>query len=360
MNAGRVTPLRWLVTMGVLAAITAGVVVVAALVGVDHVHLGAALSGAGQDHVILFDVRLPRIVLGLLVGAALGVSGATLQAVLENPLADPYILGVSGGAALGGTLALCGVAALHGIAQAGGALAPVAALAGHGSLGELPVSLFACLGALGAVALTVSVARSAGGIHPHSLLLSGVVFNAFAAAVILFLRTVVTEEKAEELLDWLMGSLGYRYWTWHEIAIVAVIVLFGTAFLLYLAPRLNLLAVGDAGASVLGIDVDRTRIVLVVATSLIVGTAVSVAGMVGFVGLMVPHMLRRIVGPDHRLLLPASVVGGAAFLVGSDLLARLLYLAFGTDFPVGVVTAFLGGPFFLLLMRRRPLAGGSA
>ncbi len=358
MSTGRLTAGRWLVAMGALTLVGAGTVVLAASVGIEPLHLARALAAGTRDHVILFQVRLPRIVLGLLVGAALGASGATLQAILRNPLADPYILGVSGGAALGGTLALSAGAALAAVARSGSALAGVArwALGPGGHLGTVPVTLAACAGALLAVGLTVAVARGAGGLHPHSLLLSGVVFNAFAAAVILFLRTVVTEEKAQELLYWLMGTLGYR--PWHDLAVMAALVALGTALLVAWSGRLNLLAVGDAGAHVLGIDVDRTRLLLVIASSLVVGVAVSLAGLVGFVGLMVPHILRLLLGPDHRLLVPASALGGAAFLVASDLVARLLFRALGTEPPVGVVTAFLGGPFFLWLMSRRPVAGG--
>lgn len=352
MTTARLTRPRLVAALGGLVLLTVAAVLVAAFVGVQHLDLAAAFTPGTRDHVILMQVRLPRVVLGLVVGAALGASGATLQAILRNPLADPYILGVSGGAALGGTLALTLGTALAAIGGSGSALAAAAAALRETTsvFGTVSISLAAIAGALVAVALTFAVARSAGGVHPHSLLLSGVVFNAFASAVILFLRTVITEEKAQELVWWLMGHLGYR--TWGQIGVAAAGVAVGTALLVAWSARLNLLAVGDAGASVLGVDVGRTRVVLIVASSVVVGIAVSLAGLVGFVGLMVPHMLRLVLGPDHRLLVPASALAGAVFLVGSDLVARLAFLALGTEPPVGVVTAFLGGPFFLALMRR--------
>lgn len=336
LTAGRF--LRWMLvlTLALLAAMA-----LALLFGSTDLDLAAVVSGEGPARVVLLEVRLPRVLLGALVGAGLGASGAALQAILRNPLADPFILGVSGGAALGGTIARALATGLFGVA--GGAV-----WLGLGS------HLFATLGALGAVALTFGIARGAGGSRPYALLLAGVVLNAFSSALILFLRAAVAQDKAQELLYWLIGSLGYP--SGLELATVAVLVVTGGTLLSFLGGTLNVLALQDRGGAVLGIDAERMRLLVIVITSVIVGTTVSLAGLVGFVGLMVPHFLRLLTGPDHRLLLPASLLGGGLFLVLADLLARLLFRFLGTEPPVGVVTAFLGGPFFLWLMRRR---GGS-
>ena len=338
----RLTPRRWLAHLALLLLVLGVAVVAATTLGIEDVGLSAFRPGT-PGHALLVEVRLPRVVLGLVVGAALGLSGATLQGVLRNPLADPYILGVSGGAALGASLVLAADALAGGDGLSASNVATM--------LGGVPVSLAASLGALGAVATTWAVARSAGRVHPHTLLLSGVVLNAFAGALILFLRVLLTEHSAHELLYWLMGVVGYR--SWGEIAGGAVLIGIGAAVVLWYGSRLNLLALGEADASVLGIDPIRTRLVLVVCSALVVGVSVSLAGLVGFVGLMVPHMLRLLVGPDHRLLLPAAAIGGGTFLVLADLLARLSFLVFGTEPPVGAITALFGGPFFLFLMRQR-------
>ena len=341
----RLTPGRWFALLAALVLLVALTAIVATAFGVEEIGLSALYPDA-PGHTLLVEVRLPRVALGLLVGAALGLSGATLQGVLRNPLADPYILGVSGGAALGASVVLAAGAA---------AGAPLLATPGAARLlASIPVSLAATVGALGAVALTWAVARAAGGAHPHALLLSGVVFNAFAGAILLFLRVLLTEHSAHELLYWLMGVIGYR--SWAEIAGGAVLVGIGAVIVVLNASRLNLLALGDANAAVLGVEPNRVRLVLVVASALVVGVSVSLAGLVGFVGLMVPHMLRLLVGPDHRLLLPAAALGGGAFLVLADLVARLSFLIFGTEPPVGAVTALIGAPFFLFLMRQRGTA----
>lgn len=350
---GRLTVGRLVVTLSVALVLTVGVCLLALAFGAEDLDLAGLFAPDSRAGTILYRVRLPRVLLGLAVGAGLSLAGTTLQAILKNPLADPFILGVSGGAALGATVAMTLGAGLGLVVDEGSALSlwagRVADAAGAAGFG--PVALFACAGAVGAVFLTFAIARSAGGAHPHTLLLAGVVFNAFAMAVILFLRTLVSQYKAQEILFWMVGTLGYR--PWPEIAGVSAVVLLGAVLLTAGAVKLNLLAVGDAGAAVLGVDVDRARLWLVLVSSVVVGVAVSLSGLVGFVGLMVPHGLRLIAGPDHRLLLPLATIGGGGFLVASDLLARLAFPLLGTEPPVGVVTALLGGPFFLWLMRRR-------
>ena len=294
--------------------------------------LTGSLSQAEQ--LIVFEARLPRVLFGLLVGAALGVAGAVFQALLRNPLADPYILGVSGGAALGGTLVF-----------AFGATS--ATLAGLG----VPTAAFA--GALGAVALLLAVGRwtPGGEASTYVLLLTGVVFNAFAGSVITFVRTILAPQKAHELLFYLVGSLNVEATAAAEIGVVAAIVVLSIGASMYWARDLNLLTLGDEEAASLGVDVDRVRRNVVVAASLGVAVSVAYTGLVGFVGLIVPHAVRLVLGPDHRLLLPACALCGGAFLVLADLAARAAFGIFSTALPVGVVTAFIGAPVFLVFLK---------
>jgi iron complex transport system permease protein len=289
----------------------------------------ALLEPASVDANVFWHLRVPRAVLGALVGAALGASGSALQGLLRNPLADPFILGVSGGAALGATLALA---------------VGLTALAGP--------SVLAFLGSVAAMGLVLAVGRSRR--SPYAALLTGVVFNTFAAAAITCIKTLVSPDRVGEILYWLAGSLGYE--APRTLAFAAVLQAVCLGVLWRQSGRLNLLSLGDEDAASLGVSVDRTRVVVLVATSLSVAGAVALSGLVGFVGLIVPHVLRLLLGPDQRLLLPASAVGGAAFLVLSDLLTRLLFPVFHAELPVGVVTAVLGGPLFLLLLQRREVA----
>jgi iron complex transport system permease protein len=283
-------------------------------------------SGPAAD--IVLRVRLPRLVLAALVGSSLAVSGVLFQALLRNPLADPYVLGVSGGAALGGIAAL----ALGGALGLGYHAVPPAAFAG---------ALLATLGLM-------LVAGRAGRVDATSLLLTGVVFNAIASAAIVFLASVAGLTEGASIFLWLIGSLsasrsGVMLW-------VALFLVVGLAVALPRARDLNLLALGEESAQQLGVDVGRQQRALLLASSLMVGAAVAVAGLVGFVGLIIPHLLRLLLGADHRLLVPASALGGAIFLVLCDTAARTLLG--GRELPVGAITALLGGPLFLWLLRR--------
>jgi iron complex transport system permease protein len=240
----------------------------------------------------------------------------------------------------------------------------VALALGLGTVGDLGVvdpasaaarlsapSLFAFAGSAGAIALVFSVSRVQGQSSPYAALLAGVIFNAFASAAITGIKTLSSPARIGDILYWLAGALGYeRPWT---LAGAAGLQLFAIGLMWGSAGRLNLLTLGDEDASSLGVDVHRTRQLLLVATSLSVAGAVAVSGMVGFVGLIVPHVLRLWLGPDNRLLIPVSALGGAAFLMVSDLLTRLLFSLVPAELPVGVITAMLGGPFFLFLLRRR-------
>jgi iron complex transport system permease protein len=286
----------------------------------------ALFESASVDATVFWRLRVPRAALGALVGAALGASGSALQGLLRNPLADPFILGVSGGAALGATLALA-----------------------VGFQAFLGPSVLAFVGSVAAMGLVLAVGRSRR--SPYAALLTGVVFNTFAAAAITSIKTLVSPDRVGEILYWLAGSLGYE--APRTLALAALLQLVCLGVLWRQSGRLNLLSLGDEDAASLGVSVDRTRMVVLLATSLSVAGAVALSGLVGFVGLIVPHLLRLLLGPDQRLLVPASALGGAAFLVLSDLLTRLLFPLFHAELPVGVVTAVLGGPLFLFLLQRK-------
>lgn len=328
-----------------LAAVALALVL-SCLVGAQRVSIARALAGEEPDRAILLGLRLPRAALAAVVGCALAAAGTALQALLRNPLAEPFVLGVSGGAALGGTIIL---------------LAATLAARLFGPLGgdvlgaAPPVAAGAIAGAAGATLLVFSLGRVGGRLVPEAALLVGIVFNAFAAAVITLLKVLVAPEQAARLLYWLMGAIGYETGT--TLATGALCVGASVAVLVILSARLNLLALGDDEAAALGVNVGRARATVLLAASAATGAAVALSGMVGFVGLIVPHAARRVLGPDHRLLVPASALFGAAFLIVADALARLAFLPLGTEPPVGALTAFLGGPLFLWLLRRAERPG---
>ncbi len=339
MSRARAGSLRLALALALgLAAVAVSLLVSCAL-GPQEISLSRALSGAEPDRSILLGLRLPRAILGALVGAALSASGVALQALLRNPLAEPFVLGVSGGAALGGTLVL---AAASGLARLAGA-------AGVPAVG-IPVALGAVAGAAGATALVFALGRVGGRLVPEAALLVGIVFNAFAAGVITLLKRLVPPEQAARMLYWLMGSIGYE--TTGSLAAGAAVVALSVGGLALLSGRLNLLSLGDEEAAALGVEVGRDRGLTFLAASAATGAAVALSGMVGFVGLIVPHLVRRAAGPDHRLLVPAAALFGAAFLTLADAAARLAVLPLGTEPPVGALTALAGGPFFLWLLRR--------
>jgi len=302
----------------------------AALALLLAVAFAASLAVGSAQHAtagIVLDIRLPRALLAALVGAGLATAGALLQALLQNPLADPYVLGISGGAALGGVLAL----ALGG-AWLGGALVPAVAFAG----------------ALAASLLLYAVAAAGGRAPAHSLLLTGVVFNAFASSLIVFATSATDLARVAGVFLWLIGSI--RLVEPALLSGVAVLFGVGLAIALRFAYALNLLAQGDETATHLGVDVPASRRWILAGTALMIGASVAVSGLIGFVGLIVPHLLRLSLGSDHRLLVPASALAGAAFLLVADTLARVVLAP--TELPVGALTSLVGGPLFLVLLRR--------
>jgi iron complex transport system permease protein len=318
--------------VAVLATLVAVLVVTmatAAAIGPVHASLWRALAPGGSttpDYVIVVQTRIPRVLLAGVVGAALAAAGAGFQGLLANPLADPHVLGISGGAAVAGATALV--------------------------LGFDPVSplvpLAAFAGALATVTVVVLVARTGGRTTPHALLLTGVVVNALAASLIMLVNAIASYRQAQGVLFWMMGALSTQ--SYGLVAVAGSYAAIGMAVLLRYTPALNLLAAGEESAASLGVEVERVRRAVFVASALLVGAAVSVSGMISFVGLIVPHVLRLLIGPDQRLLVPASFLGGATFLVVADTLARTVLGP--AELPVGVVTALAGGPFFLVLLRR--------
>ena len=285
---------------------------------------------------ILFRARLPRVLLGVAIGGGMAACGVVLQALLRNPLACPQMLGVSGGASLGGIL---------GLIFFPNWLLPL----GSGLVGEVSwVPLAAFVGALLSMAIIYRLSLFHGRLHPYHLLLSGVIFNSFIAAVIMFLNSIVDFYQAQGLLFWLMGSLSSRAYV--TVAFIGAYVLLGFFWLWTKGLSLNLITLGEETAMQLGVDATALQRQVFIASSLMIGAMVSVSGMIGFVGLMIPHVMRLMVGSDHRLLLPASFLAGGIFLSWADTLARVVLAP--AELPVGIITAFFGGPFFLFLLYR--------
>ena len=313
--------------------------VVAVSVGAVSIPLGRvlrALAGSTtalsvQDELIVFSIRLPRILLAMLVGAALGVAGAGYQALLRNPLADPYVLGVSGGAALGAIISLA-------LAERISVATPIAAF----------------IGATLTIAAVYFLGRRGEQFSPYTLLLAGIITASFLAAVITFLMNFLSGRDLRGMAFWLMGdmsnppSLNLLFWLFLPIlgAVLAVFIL---------ANNLNLLLAGEPEALQLGVNVRRTKLVVYLAASLATGVAVSVSGAIGYVGLLVPHLVRLLFGSDYRLLVPATALSGAVVLLVADTLARTVIAP--TELPVGAVTAVVGAPLFIYLLRRPRVVG---
>jgi iron complex transport system permease protein len=277
--------------------------------------------------VIVFQLRLPRVLLAAVVGGALAASGAVFQGLFRNALADPAIIGVSSGAALGAIVVIVTV--------------------GAGSLGAFAVPLAAFVGAMGTAYVVYRLARVGPAVHVATLLLAGIAM----AAVISSLMSLVMSFSGEDIRDiysWLLGGLVAQ--GWRSIATVLPVVVIGIAGAALVAHELNLVALGEERAVQLGVEVDRLKRRAIAVGALLAAAAVSVAGVIGFVGLMTPHLLRLVIGADHRRLVPASVLAGATLLILADLVARTIIAP--SEIPVGVVTALLGGPFFLWLLRR--------
>ena len=274
---------------------------------------------------IILDIRLPRVILAGLVGVALSVSGVTLQGIFRNPLVDPFILGISAGAALGCSLSI-------------------------GFMPEMPIQVMAFVFGTAAVFLTYAMAKTQGEISRLPLILSGVIVSAFFTALVSIVKFLVDPHKLQNIVYWLMGSFSLA--DWGVVKVAAVGIAAGILPLFLMRWRLNVMSMGEDEARTLGVNVRRERIIFIAASTLIVSIAVSVSGIIGWVGLMVPHLIRMISGPDHKSLVPLSMAGGAAFMIFADTVARNIT---GFDIPVGIITAITGAPFFFYLMKR----GGS-
>jgi iron complex transport system permease protein len=328
---------RLAVTISGFGVLAAGAILLAPLIGSTHISLRRAFDrsvpfGDNVDAQIFFIARLPRTLAGALVGSLLASAGVVFQGLLRNPLATPFTLGVSAGAALGAMLA---ITFGWSFAWAGASAAAAASF----------------IGSLAAVGIVYALARARHrGLSTNVLLLAGVTMNAFFSALILFVQYFADASQTYRILRWLMGDLDVS--SYQPLVTALPLALVSLATFGWLARPLNLLSLGDESAQTRGLDVATAQRTAFISASLATGAAVSVGGPVGFIGIVVPHLVRLIVGPDHRLVLPASALFGAAFLVGCDVLARTVMAPI--ELPVGIITALIGGPFFLwLLVRKR-------
>jgi iron complex transport system permease protein len=341
---------RAVVLSVVLAALLVTGVVVSSMVGQLAISpaevVGSVLRAVGiqnswapTDPIVestLWVVRFPRIVMALAVGAALAVAGAVMQAIFGNPLAEPGVVGVSSGAALGAAIAIV----------------LGATVVGSGSL-----AIFAFAGGLGATLLVYFVSRANGRTEVVTLLLTGIAVNAFAGAGLAFLLFVADSGGREQIIFWQLGSLNGSRWS--EVLIVAIVATIATAAAIVLGRQYDLLALGERNARHLGVNVEYLRVGSIFLVALLTGVAVAFVGIIAFVGLVVPHIIRMAIGPTHRPLIIATAIGGGVLLVYADLVARTIVP--GADLPIGLLTSLIGGPFFFyLLFRQRRRSGGWA
>ena len=285
---------------------------------------------------IVWQIRLPRVLLAAVVGAALTTAGTVVQVLVRNALADPFLLGVSSGASVGATAVLL--------------------FGAFASLGVWAISAGSVLGALGAMAAVFLVSRQGRALAPTQLILCGVVLSALFESVTSFLIFRGNPQATQSVLFWLLGSFGLA--TWPQLPIPAVALAAAIGYLLTQARSLNALAMGAGQAAALGVNVQALRRNLFIVTSLMAGVAVAVSGVIGFVGLVVPHIVRLMVGSDHRRVLPVGALFGASFMVVGDLLARVIVAP--QEMPIGVITAFIGAPTLIVLIRRRPYLYGAS
>lgn len=335
---------RWVLILLGLLALTVAVAVIAMAMGPSNIgpdkvvlillskvpvlgdHIAKTWS-QGDENIVLV-IRMPRVLLGLLVGASLGLAGVTSQGVFKNPMADPYILGISSGAAMGASLVI-----LIGVGV------------GMFSYG---IVVGAFVGALAGAFLVFNIARVHNKFPVETLLLSGIAVSAFFSAVTYFLM-YISGHKLNQIVFWVMGALWNA--SWEDVFILAPFLLIGTAVIYAYARDLNVMLLGEESAAHLGTDVSKVKTILLIASSLLAAAAVSVSGIIGFVGLIIPHMMRLILGPDHRILIPASLLAGAMFLTLADTFARMVMQP--AEMPVGIVTAVIGAPFFVYLLARK-------
>ncbi len=299
----------------------------------SHAGINMDVAFNQQQDSVVWAIRLPRVVLGVLVGAALAVSGAALQGMFRNPLADPGLIGVSSGAALGAVIALGLSISWFGIAT---------------------TPLFAFVGGVVTAVIGYTLARHDGRTEVVTLVLAGVALNTFAGAGTSLVTFVANDAQLRAIIFWSMGSLGSS--TWESVAAASPFIIAGLLISLRWGHPLNLMVLGEREARHLGIDTERVRLSVILVTALMTGATVAVAGVIAFVGLIIPHLVRLVAGPDHRTLLPASALAGALLIVMADLFARTVVSPL--ELPLGVLTALIGGPFLLVMMLRTRRAQG--
>ncbi len=280
--------------------------------------------------IIVTDIRGPRILLAALVGAGLAIAGAAMQGLFKNPMAEPYVLGMSSGAAVGAALVI-----VLGV--------------GVGIFGALSIQMMAFFGALGTILIVYGIARFEGKTPVETLLLAGIAMGAFLYAVVSSLKFIASDEQLRDIVLWLMGSFSMSQW--NDLYIVTPLILIGIIGLYAFSRELNAMQFGEETAMYIGVKVETVKKIILIFAALITATSVSHAGIIGFVGLIVPHVVRILIGADHHILLPASALVGAIFLILADTLARTI--AAPTEIPVGIITAFVGAPYFIYLLRRK-------
>jgi len=328
-----ITPLKVVYTGLILTAMLVIIALISLSVGPAKISLKDILAWLiGYKSIdqtawmILFKIRLPRILLAGLVGFTLSLGGVVFQALLRNPLAEPFILGISSGAAVGAIIGIffgCGF--------------------------SFGVPLLSFMGALLTVLLVMGISSRHGGLESSTLLLTGVIINAFFTAVIMFFITTTSDSRLHSILFWLYGDLSQSKYVQLSISLPFILIVSGIIYIF--SRHLNLIVGGEESALQMGVEVELLKWISFLGISLIIGIAVSFSGIIGFVGLIVPHLMRMILGSDHRLLIPASSLGGAVFLIAADTLARTIISP--SELPVGVITAFLGAPFFIYLLKSR-------
>jgi iron complex transport system permease protein len=326
------TKARFVRVTAASAAVFIAAFALALAIGAEHVDFAAIVRGDATpaQRFIFFELRLPRAAVASLVGCSLAAAGVVFQALLRNPLAEPYLLGLSGGGSFGAVLSMVALGAN----------------AVSGVWGRAAAAFGGCLLA---IALVYAVASRGGGLRPTTLLLAGVVANGFFLAGLAAAQFAASPTEAQAILRWVMGGLAAP--RRGELLALAVVVPLGCAAVLVASPKLNLLAFDEETAQHLGVDVPKLRRALFLVTSLLTAACVAVSGPIGFVGLCVPHAVRFVVGPDHRILVPAACLSGAAFLVLADAIAAAVFAP--QELPVGVVTAIVGAPAFVLLLAQR-------
>jgi len=339
ITAGRATFRRTMIVCGLLLLLLFAVLLTASVLGSQRLpFLGSlcALTGLSQcglsseEYAILFDIRIPRILLAGAVGICLATAGAAYQALLRNPLAEPYLLGVSNGAAVGTMVALVFFGAHE---------------------WSRPVMAFA--GALAATFLVYQLARSSTGATPERLILAGVIVTTFLSSAIVFITTLMDATRIRSFTFWLLGDLSGTTTSLLGVALVAAVI--GVAILTINARSLNLMMLGERDAFDLGVEVQRVRLTVFLVASLLVGASVASSGSVGYVGLVVPHLTRLSFGSDNRMIIPASALVGASFVIVADTVARTLIAP--RELPVGAITALIGAPLFIYLLKRQGTIG---